>query len=135
MSKGVNSDQILNEKTVPNPTNQRRAPDMIVIFLRPKEDDSSRREMVDSSNEMEDDRAANTSNKKNNDPIMLPAGICEKAMGRVIKSKPGPSAGDKPYWKTMGKIANPATTAVKPSANEIVTADLKMEEFLGIYAP
>jgi hypothetical protein len=90
---------------------------------------------MDSSNEIEDVKAAKKRRIKNKAPIKPPPGICPKAMGKVMKIKPGPSAADKPYLNTIGKIAKPAKIEARPSDREMIMDDFRIDEVRGIYAP
>ncbi len=79
--------------------------------------------------------AAETSKTKNSTAIMVPKGIVPNAIGRVRKTRPVPSAGDSPKPNTMGKIANPATSATRVSAETMMSDDFITWMFFGMYAP
>ena len=66
-------------------------------------------------------KAAMLSNIKNKVPKNTPNGIELKAIGRVTKTKPGPSDAVKPFAKTIGNIAIPAkrATPVSSAATDI----------------
>ena len=57
----------------------------------------------------EDVSVANKNKSKNSAKNTSPNGICPKAAGSTIKSKPGPEAGSIPNENTTGKIASPAS--------------------------
>ena len=60
-------------------------------------------------------------NIKNKVPKKIPNGIELNAMGRVTKTKPGPSEAANPFANTIGKIAIPANkaTPVSKAATEM----------------
>ena len=66
---------------------------------------------------------------------MYPPGICWNIFGRVINTKPSSEAGSIPKAKTAGKIAIPARTAIKVSANETLRAVFARFSFFLIYEP
>ncbi len=72
---------------------------------------------------MIDVTAAKASSRKNNAPNTAPPGMLTKAVGRVLKIRPGPSAGSRPLANTIGKIISPASSAISVSAPAMMTAD------------
>ena len=73
---------------------------------------------------MEELSAAILSKMKNKVPKKIPNGIELKAIGKVTKTKPGPSEAAKPLAKTIGNIAIPANNATPVSKAATVIAVL-----------
>ena len=87
---GVKSFKILKEKTVRSPKSQRINPPTQTILDRDHRPNSSKRAITDSRRDIDELKAAKANKMKNKAPIMSPPDIWLKAIGRVMKIKPGP---------------------------------------------
>ena len=72
--------------------------------------------------DIEELSAAILNKTKNKVPKRIPNGMALKAMGKVTKTKPGPSEGARPLANTIGKIAMPANHATPVSRAATETA-------------
>ena len=92
----------------------------------------SNQAMPGSIKEIDELNAAIDTSTKKPVPKNAPPHISEKAIGSVSKSKPGPEPGSKPLANTNGKIAMPATKAIKVSRKATVTEALGIDWLSGI---
>ncbi len=92
LSNNVYVFQILNENTVPRPTNQVIEPQIMLALIRAIPRLSTSHATAGSINEIDDVHAANTNSTKNSVPNITPPGICPNANGKVLNIKPGPCA-------------------------------------------
>jgi hypothetical protein len=88
-----------------------------------------------SSMPIADVSAAKNRSTKNTVPNTSPPVTWPKAKGSVMKTRPGPPAGSRPYMKMIGKIARPASSATAVSAPTIMAADAGRFVLRSIYAP
>jgi len=84
-----------------------------------------------STREMAEVQAAKTSRMKKRVPNSSPPGIWPKAMGRVMKTSPGPAPGSMPLAKTMGKMARPASKETRVSSPAISREEFRIEALRG----
>ena len=121
LPKIVNSDRRLNDNALKRPINQAKKPKIIVAVILLIFKDSINQATPGSMSDIEELKAAMLNKIKNNVPKKTPNGIELKAIGRVTKTSPGPSDAVKPFAKTIGKIAIPASkaTPVSKAATEI----------------
>ena len=77
-----------------------------------------------SSIEIAEASAATNSSTKKPNAASVPNGICAKASGSVTNTSPGPLAGSRPYAKTIGNTASPASNEMAVSASDGYHRDL-----------
>ena len=127
----LNSDIRLKERALKTPNIQANVPktiEAVILFNF----NSTNQATLGSKSEIEELSAAMVKRIKKRTPKNDPNGIPLKAIGKVTKTKPGPSAGDKPLEKTIGKIAIPAKSATKVSKKATVSEVDKIDWLLGI---
>ncbi len=106
----------LKEKTVPKPSSQIEPPIMTAACARVRLNRSTSHATAGSISPSADVHAANDSRMKNRVEKNAPPGICPRASGKVWNTRPGPSAGSRPFAKTSGNITSPASIAMSVSA-------------------
>src|SRR5690554_1754222 len=126
-ARGKKPDQRLKEKTVARPKSQAAKPNMMARVRRVIWKLSSAQATRGSSSEMAEVSAATPSRRKKAVPIKTPPPLDPKAMGSVMKVRPGPLDGSRPKEKTSGKIAMPAVMATIVSTTAMMTAERPME--------
>ena len=118
----VKSDHRLNDSNAAIPNNQITVLATIVDTVRLIDVRSSNNSTVGSSNEIDEVIAAKVISKKNNAPMIVPAPMLPKAIGKLTKIRPGPDAGSRPLLKIIGKMARPAANAITVSKITTVRA-------------
>ena len=104
----VNSESKLNDKALNSPINHAVNPSSAVAVILFIFKDSINQATPGSIKDIEELSAAILNKTKNKVPKSIPNGMALKAMGKVTKTKPGPSDGASPFANTMGNIAIPA---------------------------
>jgi len=74
--------------------------------------------------------AANDMNRKKSAPQSCPSHICEKTLGKVTNTRPGPLPGSTPKAKQTGKMMRPAMSAMTVSSTPTESACPKMRRSL-----
>ena len=112
----------INDKALNRPINQAVNPSSIVAVILLIFKDSINQATPGSIKDIEELKAAILNKTKNKVPKSIPNGMALKAMGKVTKTKPGPSDGASPFANTMGNIAIPASKATPVSRAATETA-------------
>ncbi|RMS18961.1 hypothetical protein ALP75_200979 [Pseudomonas syringae pv. actinidiae] len=126
---------MLNENTVPRPTNQQVNASQNVTQARRIRVRSTRYATIGSSSEMAELQAATATSTKNTTPINCPNATLPNANGSATNIRPGPSLGLSPAAKTIGNSAKPASSETKVSSSAMPTTVVLMEAPLVMYAP
>ena len=114
--KIVNSESRLKDRALKSPINQATKPNKAVAIILFIFKDSISHATPGSIRDIEELNAAILNSTKNRVPKNTPRGIELKAIGKVTKTRPGPSDGARPLAKTIGKIAIPANKATPVSS-------------------
>ena len=111
----MKSDRRLNDKALKIPKNHAIKPNKRVAVILFIFKDSINHATPGSISEMDELKAAILKRIKNKVPKNTPRGIELKAIGRVTNTSPGPSEAARPFAKTIGNIAIPASNATPVS--------------------
>ena len=112
----VNSDKRLKERALKSPKNQATKPNKAVAVILFIFNDSINHATPGSIKEIDELKAAILNKTKKRVPKNTPKGIELKAIGRVTKTRPGPSEAASPFANTIGKMAIPANKATPVSS-------------------